>query len=207
MGQSLLDDAELWELSGGDGLVRVHPGTLLLSEGDPVETVYLIQSGQVEVYRRARGRRLVVQILRPGDLLGLVPHLCGRPAHYNARAISPVQVVRLRPEAITWLLQTRPALSKRLLVYLAVHLDRMARRVEELTEGGLRAQVAAVLLDQTEDRSGLIRLPQSTLADLLGASRSSVNRILKEMETEGMIRVHYRRVEVLDVVALRRLIR
>src|SRR5262245_24442586 len=88
-GQALLDDAELWELSGGDGLVKVHPGTLLLSEGDPVESLFLIQSGQVEVYRRARGRRLVMQILRPGDLVGLVPHLCGRPAHYNARAISP----------------------------------------------------------------------------------------------------------------------
>jgi CRP-like cAMP-binding protein len=83
----------------------------------------------------------------------------------------------------------------------------MAKRVEELSGGGLRARVASVLLDQAADGSGVVRLPQSTLADLLGASRSSVNRILKDMEARGMLRVRYRRVEILDAGAVRKAIR
>jgi CRP/FNR family transcriptional regulator, cAMP and macrophage regulator len=204
---ALFDDQELLELAGRDGLARLNPGAPLLTEGDPVESVYLIRSGEVEVYRRTRGRRLVVQILHAGDLLGLVPHLRGRPARYSARAISSVQVLRLRPDAVSWLLQTRPSLSRRYIVYLVGHLERMAKRVEELSGGGLRARVASVLLDQAADGSGIIRLPQSTLADLLGASRSSVNRILKDMEARGMVRVRYRRVEILDSGAVRKVIR
>jgi CRP-like cAMP-binding protein len=204
---ALFDDQELLELAGRDGLARLNPGAPLLTEGDAVESVYLIRSGEVEVYRRTRGRRLVVQILHPGDLLGLVPHLRGRPAHYSARALSSVQVIRLRPDAVSWLLQTRPSLSRRFVVYLIGHLERMAMRVEELSGGGLRARVASVLLDQASDGSGIVRLPQSTLADLLGASRSSVNRILKDMEARGMVRVRYRRVEILDSAAVRKAIR
>jgi CRP-like cAMP-binding protein len=204
---ALFDDQELLALAGRDALSRLTAGAPIITEGDPVESVYLIRSGEVEVYRRAHRRRLVVQILHPGDLLGLIPHLRGRPAQYSARAISSVQVLRLRPDAVSWLLQTRPSLSGRFILYLAGHLERMAKRVEELSGGGLRARVASVLLDQAGGGAGIVRLPQSTLADLLGASRSSVNRILKDMEARGMVRVRYRRVEILDAAAVRRAIR
>jgi CRP/FNR family transcriptional regulator, cAMP and macrophage regulator len=206
-GEPLLDERELLELAGTSGLVRMEAGSVLVTEGVPVEAVYLIRSGEVEIYRKTSGRRMVMQILRPGDFLGLVAHLRGRPPLYSARAITPVQALRLRPEALTWLLQSRPSVSRRFLVYLAAHLERMARRVEELSGAGLGARVAALLLDQTEDGRRSIRLPQSLLAELLGASRSSVNRVLKGLEAQGMVRVRYRRIEVLDAAAIRRLTR
>jgi CRP-like cAMP-binding protein len=196
---------ELWELAGNDGLARIDAGTKLISEGEPVESVYLIRSGEVEVYRLAGRRRLVVQILHPGDMLGLIPHLQGRPARYNARAISPIEAVRLRPDAVTWLLQSRPTLCHQFVVYLAGHLERMARRVEELSGAELPSRVATVLLDQTLDGRRILRLPQATLADLIGASRPTVNRVLKDLAAAGMIRIAYRRVEILDAARLRAL--
>jgi CRP-like cAMP-binding protein len=148
-----------------------------------------------------------MQILREGDFLGLIPHLRGTPAKYSARASTRVDVLRLRPEALTWLLQARPSLARRFLVYLAALVERTTQRIEELSGAGLPARVAALLLDQTEGGNETIRLPQSTLADLLGASRSSVNRILKDLETRGLVRVRYRRVDVVDPIGVRRLMR
>jgi CRP-like cAMP-binding protein len=78
----------------------------------------------------------------------------------------------------------------------------MQGRVVELARGDLRTRIAALLVGET-GATGVIRLPQATLAHLLGASRSSVNRILKEFENQGLLRVEYRRVEVLDVERLR----
>jgi CRP-like cAMP-binding protein len=202
----VIDEQDLAELAA-DGPIRLDAGSALISEGDAVDSVYLIRSGEVEVYRRNRGRRTVMQIMRKGDLLGLVAHLRGTPTRYNARAITPVQLIRLRPEALTWLLQARPTMSRRFLVYMAGMLERMGRRVEELSGAGLRARVAVLLLDETGGGPGTIRLPQSTLADLLGASRSSVNRILKELEADGLLKVRYRQVHVVDAAAVRRLIR
>jgi hypothetical protein len=80
----------------------------------------------------------------------------------------------------------------------------MQSRLLELTQRDLRGQVASLLLNETEDRAGEIQLPQSTLAELLGATRPSVNQVLKSFQAEGLVRLSYRRVEVLDPERLRR---
>jgi len=201
----VLDDRELVEWAGFAGVLRAAAGRQLLSEGGPVDCIYLIQEGQVEVYRRRRGHRVIIMILGPGDLLGLDPHLCQASFPFSARALSPVAAVRLRGDVLTWLLETRPSLSRRLLVYLASHVERMRRRVEELASGDLTVRMATLLLNETDGRSGTLRLPQLTLAELLGASRSSVNRVLKDLEAKGMLRVEYRRIEVLDRDGMRSL--
>jgi CRP-like cAMP-binding protein len=51
----------------------------------------------------------------------------------------------------------------------------------------------------------VVRLPQATLAQLLGATRPAVNRILKTLETDGLIRLGYREIEVADPRALERI--
>jgi CRP/FNR family transcriptional regulator, cAMP and macrophage regulator len=81
----------------------------------------------------------------------------------------------------------------------------MQHRLAELVSPGLRSRVAALLLDETEGDHRLIRLPQSTLAELLGASRPRVNGILKEFERDGLVRLTYRRIEVLDRKRLNRI--
>jgi CRP-like cAMP-binding protein len=82
----------------------------------------------------------------------------------------------------------------------------MQRRLLELTQRDLRGQIASLLLDETEGQQRVIALPQSTLAELLGAARPSVNQVLKGLEEEGLVRLAYRRVEVLDPSGLRRLL-
>jgi CRP-like cAMP-binding protein len=199
----LFTDDELALLTGSPGQLRIEAGTRLMTEGQRVEFVYMMQSGEVEVYRRTASRRVVVQILRAGDLIGAVPFLTRTTSAFSARTLSPVWLVRLRGEVLSRLLETRPSLAHRFMVHLSVRLDRALRRVEELARGDLRSRTAALLLDETEGRSGVIRLPQGTLAELLGASRSSVNRVLKDLEANGVVRLEYRRVEVLDPEGLR----
>src|SRR2546425_1738153 len=60
-GSFLLDERELVEWGGLCGVLQVEPGRLLLSEGEPVECVYLIQDGEVELYCRRGRRRVVLQ--------------------------------------------------------------------------------------------------------------------------------------------------
>jgi DNA-binding MarR family transcriptional regulator len=73
-------------------------------------------------------------------------------------------------------------------------------RVVELLAGGLEAQVASVLLRRAED--GVLNLSQSHLAELIGGQRTSINRVLKALEAEGLIRVSYGQVEILDAAGL-----
>jgi CRP/FNR family transcriptional regulator, cAMP and macrophage regulator len=87
-------------------------------------------------------------------------------------------------------------LSGRWISKLAGSMARMQGRVIELLGQSLHQQVARVLLHEGED--GHFPFPQEVCAALLGASRPSVNQVLKEFETEGLVRLSYGLIEVLD---------
>jgi DNA-binding GntR family transcriptional regulator len=75
-------------------------------------------------------------------------------------------------------------------------------RVVELLAGGLEAQIASVLVRRAE--GGVLNLSQGNLAELVGHPRTSVNRVLKHLEAEGLVKVRYGQVEILDEAGLAR---
>lgn len=196
---------DLQELADSIGVDRVASGTPLLAPGDPVEWIGVIERGEVELSHRGGARRVVLQILRDGDLLGDVPFFCRLPSPFTARTLSEVMLIRLDRVDVEGLLARRPMVAQRFLYSMASRLERTQRRLLQLTGGDLRTQVATLLLDEVAGDTNLVQLPQSTLAELLGARRPSVNRVLKELELEGAVRLAYRRVEVVDPSALARI--
>lgn len=196
--------SEVAELAATIGVETVEPGTRLLGTGGPVEFIGIIERGEVELSHRSGFRRVVLQILRDGDLLGDVPFFCRLPAPFTARALTEVMLIRLDRQSVDRLLAARPALAQRFLYSLASRLDRMQQRLLQLTGGDLRKQVASLLLDESDDMP-VVRLPQATLAQLLGATRPAVNRVLKALEADGLIRLGYRQIEVVDARALERI--
>jgi CRP-like cAMP-binding protein len=192
------------ELAERIGFATYEPGTRLLGPGGPVEWIGLIEYGEIELSHRSGVRRVVLQILRDGDLLGDVPYFCRLPSPYTARTLTEVMLIRLERADLEGLLATHPMIAQRFLYSLASRLERMQRRLLQLTGGELRTQVAALLLDEAGADSEPVRLPQATLAELLGARRPSVNRVLKQLEADGAIRLTYRQVDIIDAAALAR---
>jgi CRP-like cAMP-binding protein len=66
--------------------------------------------------------------------------------------------------------------------------------------GPLEAQIASVLVRRVE--RGVVNLSQSNLAELVGGRRTSVNRVLKRLEEQDLLRVRYGQVEILDEAGL-----
>lgn len=197
-------DDDIRELAESIGIRTVEAGTPLLDQGKPVRYIAVIQRGDVGLYYRSGLRRVMLQRLHEGDVLGDVPYFCRTGSPFSARSLTEVDLLQLEDEVLTRLLHTRPAISQRFLYSLATRLERMQRRLLELTQRDLRGQVATLLLNETEEQPGEIHLPQSTLAELLGATRPSVNQVLKRLQAEGLVRLAYRSVEVVDPEGLRR---
>lgn len=192
--------AKLREMVGAD---EVEAGTPLMVESKPVAFVGVIHDGEVELHHRAGLRRVVLQVLRPGDVFGDVPFLCRVPAPFGARALTDATITRLDPQALWSVLGAHPHLCERFLFSMASRLQRMQHRLLELTAGDLRSQVATLLLDETRGGAGVVHLSQATLAELLAATRPSVNGVLKDLEREGALQLGYRRIEVIDPDLLR----
>lgn len=84
---------------------------------------------------------------------------------------------------------------------MAERMSGLQHRLCDLLALGLDAQLASVLLRESAD-SGRVTLTQDQLAEMLGSARTSVQRVLKQLEQRGLIELGYRRIEVIDPVGL-----
>jgi len=201
-GRAMFTGDEIDELARLVGVDRVEAGTPLLRQGDPVEHIGVIVSGDVELLHRRAARRVVVQVLHPGDLYGDIPLLCGLSMPFSARTLTDAAIVEIPHEVFWRLVDQRPDICRRLLFSLASRVERLQRRLLAVTSGDLCHQVSSLLLDEVGDAPGEVRLSQATIAELLGSTRPSVNRVLHELAAAGHVTLGYRRIEVRDPAAL-----
>ncbi|WP_305081032.1 MULTISPECIES: Crp/Fnr family transcriptional regulator [unclassified Nocardiopsis] len=164
--------------------------------------VWIVRSGHVELVAGAGTRRVVVQILRAGDVDGDIQLLLGMPLPYTGRAVEDVELLELDPQEFERLLATHPAIARRWLSSVAERLNTSHMRILGLLGRSLAQQTAQLLLDEAE--TDVIALPQRTLAAMLGVRRPSLNKVLKEFEREGLVAVRYAAIDLLDRPALAR---
>jgi len=129
----------------------------------------------------------------------------GEPYASSARAISEVRAFRLERTRLIPLLIEHPVIAMRWLVAGLSQLEATQRRVIRLMHRTVREQVAEVLLDEA-DEYGEVHLSQSSLADLLGASRQSVNEALAGFREMGASETGYRLIRVIDTTKLAKVI-
>jgi CRP-like cAMP-binding protein len=196
-----LTPADLDALSDAGTYVEKYPGTHLFREGEESVAAYVIQKGEVELYRtRPTGRRVVGRI-HPGAVIGDIAMFQNRPYISSARAVVPVRAFRLERTKLVPVLVQHPIIAMRWLVAGLSQLEATQRRVIRLMHRTVREQVAEVLLDEA-DEYGEVHLSQSSLADLLGASRQSVNEALSSFREAKAIETGYRLIRVLDRATL-----
>ena len=192
-----LAPADLSALSKAGEYVDKYPGTHLFKEGTEAAAAFVVQKGQVELYRiRTEGRRVVARV-GEGATIGDIAMFQGHSYISSARAIDHVTAFRLDRSRLIPVLMEHPKIAMRWLVASLSQLEATQRRVLRLMHRTVREQVAEILLDES-DAYGEVHLSQSSLATLLGASRQSVNEALGELRREGLADTGYRVMRVTD---------
>lgn len=192
-----LTPADLDALSDAGSYVEKYPGTHLFREGEDSVAAYVIQKGEVELYRtRVAGRRVVGRI-HPGAVIGDIAMFQSRPYISSAKAVTSLRAFRLERAKLIPVLMQHPIIAMRWLVAGLGQLEATQRRVIRLMHRTVKEQVAEVLLDEA-DEYGEVHLSQSSLADLLGASRQSVNEALSAFRDAKAIETGYRLIRVTE---------
>ncbi|MCB4209000.1 Crp/Fnr family transcriptional regulator [Arthrobacter sp. UM1] len=192
--------------------VNLSRGSSLFKEGDQGEELYFIVSGKVKLGRKAPdGRENLLAVLGPGELFGEMALFDPSPRTATATAVSETRLVGLKHSNLRDVLQTRPEVSMQLLQALARRLRRTNESLADLVFSDVPGRVAKALLDLA-DRFGrpapdgiLVphELTQEELAQLVGASRETVNKALAEFVQRGWLRLEARAVVILDLNRLR----
>jgi len=178
-------------------VLNKYKGTHLFREGDLADACYIIEDGEIELYRRSGSEKSVISRIGSGAVVGDIAMFQDRPYLSSARAITGTRVLRLERDRLVPLLLGRPVLAMRWLVNGLSQLESTQRRIIRLMNRTVLEQVAGLLEDE-QDGFGEVLLSQATIAELLGASRQSVNEALSQLRSEGAIDTGYRRITVLD---------
>lgn len=177
----------------------------------PMTDLALVLEGIMEVsHTSTTGRRHVNAYLRPGDVFGLIPLIDGKPCTHDTWARGPLTLMRVPRETLLHCMATDPVFLKAVLLELCNASRSASTQLAKRALLPLRALTAWTLQD-IASRHGFhcdnsrklnLRLSQDGLADLLGVTRQSTNRELKQLEREGLIRVGVSEIEVLDITGL-----
>lgn len=177
--------------------VSRYPGTHLFREGEPADAAYLVERGDVDLYRTLGGRRRVITRVGPGSVIGDVAMFGEGTYLSSARAATPVKAFRFERSRLLPELVRYPAVCLRWLVAGLRQLERTQRRIIHLMHKTVLAQVADLLAEEAAQRPEVL-LSQATIATLLGTTRQSVNEALATLRGMGLVETGYRRIKVLD---------
>lgn len=187
-------------LAGHLVLRKLDSGQVVFDPQDRPDGVWLVRSGVVELMMGSGQSRLVVQVLREGDVFGDVSLLTDRESSYYPRAACATICLWLAADDFLRLLAHRPAIARLWLSHCAARFFDSQARLPGLLEGSLPQRTAVLLI--REARGGMITLSQATLAAMLGIPRPSVNRVLRMFQRQGLISLSYRRIRILDEIRL-----
>ncbi len=202
----MIKRAEMGELRKIGQVRYVDAGTLVAAAGSPATHVQVVAEGELELMARLESGRATMALVRTGGVIQDIPMLLGKPQPFDAVATRETEMIALSRQRFSELLRSSPTLAIRWMTSIARRLDDDRRRLVVVTSKPLIAQVAYLLLDLAEfDNSGrcIVRLSHTTIANLLGARRQSVTRVMAELRQQGRISTRYGVTVVEDPDGLR----
>ena len=190
-------------------------GTYLTREGEPADSLFVIERGLVRVSRTSRqGRELVLELVGAGEMIGELGVLeASGTQTADAMAVEATSCVALSRDDLRALVRATPELGLRLLATLVDHIHSKDEELAEVAFLDLPGRLAHKLL-QLADQHGkpveggvriAVRVPQSELAAMVGSSRENVNRALGRFVTSGAVAIDRGSITILDADALRAL--
>ncbi|GAB6095713.1 Crp/Fnr family transcriptional regulator [Desulfatiferula olefinivorans] len=186
-------------------------GEVLFFKGDDGEAMYIIRSGTIKiVLPSVVGEEIIVTLLSDNDFFGAMAMLDGMPRSADAVSITPSEIFVLGRNDFLSILQSDINALKTILC----DLSRMIRKTDDLLGDvcffNISVRLAKKLMELAEstgrpEKDGIvldISLTQKELGDMVGATRESVNKALKNLREEGLIDIDGNRIRIMDMEGL-----
>ena len=202
-----LDDAASASLLANMVSVKISKGTILFAEGDGGDQLYVIAEGKLKLGTSSGdGRENLLSILGPGEMFGELSLFDPGPRTSTATAVTDAKLLSLGQEKLLPWLAENPKVSLQLLASLAQRLRRTNEAVGDLVFSDVPGRVAKALIDlgerfEKKTEEGLFvhhDLTQEELAQLVGASRETVNKALADFAGRNWLKLDGRAVLITD---------
>ena len=180
-------------------------GQVIYVEGEPAESIYILESGWVKATRMTReGREQAMIFLRPVEVFGDIAVFTGTTYPGTVVALEAVDVWIIPAKTILNLIPRHPDLAMAVIRHLGGRVLHYISLVEDLSLRSVEARLANTLLRNAEVQDGQLIVPRrewttfDEMAVRLGTVRDVLSRALKTLEAEGLLRVEKQAIILLD---------
>ena len=176
---------------------------VVLTEGEIGDSLYMIQSGRVKVVIGDEdGREIILKILGPGDFFGEMSMIDKQPRSASVTSLEPSVFLILSHNAFGKCIEQAPRIGNFVMRVLAQRVREADRKIGTLALMDVYGRVASTLLELAVYKNGALmvgeKLSQQDLANMVGASREMVNRILKDLADRGFITVESKSITIIN---------
>ncbi|MFQ5973897.1 MAG: Crp/Fnr family transcriptional regulator [Alphaproteobacteria bacterium] len=212
---SQLQPEELEEVRQFSRVVAFDRDEVIFSKGDDGDSLFVILDGRIGIRTVSEsGKQLFLNILEQGEVLGEIGLLDGRERTAGAMAMEPSRLLKIDRTDFIPFLERHPKLGLRLMSVLCERLRWTSEIIESTIFLDIPRRLAKRLLALAEDHGGpedkgtkvSIGLSQEDLANMLGATRESVNKVLRSLQRQGVIRYDRDNIVILDPRYLKALV-
>lgn len=194
-------DPRLIEIIQDRAVARSYPRrAVLFREGDHPDGAYFIEDGRVLIESSTvEGAAVGLNVAGAGEVVGAQSLLRDNALRSaTVSALRDLQVLLLRPTEFERLRTEFPIIDRFFMLVLDERLRQMSDRLAEAVHASADERVRLRLRELAEAYDGTIQMSQETLASLCGTTRPTVNRVLRGMEDEGVLKLFRSRVQILE---------
>ena len=195
-----LSEDELRALSM-QGVVKNFPkNTVIVSEGDETDLLYIIIAGRVKVFvGDEEGKEIVLGTQGPGEYFGEMV-LDGGPRSASVMTLEPSRFAVIPKHRFREFLRSHPEFAIHLVEKLIHRTRALTENVRSLALMDVYGRVARLLLELGREAGGKLvidqKLTQQDIASRVGASREMISKILKDLSLGGYITVEKKRITI-----------
>jgi CRP-like cAMP-binding protein len=203
---SRLSDDQLQRVSAHAVPQRLEEGQWLFSQGDPARRFYLVEKGQIRLFRlSSEGEEKIIEIVSPGQTFAEALMFLNAPRYpVCAAALGPSEVIAIDARDFAAMLRESVDTCFVVMGALSQRLRGLIGEIDNLTLHTAKSRVARYLLAHCpEDRRAFeLDVRKGVLASLLSVKPETFSRVVKQLTQDGIIEVHGAHITILNRDAL-----
>ncbi|MDP7246999.1 MAG: Crp/Fnr family transcriptional regulator [Candidatus Peribacteraceae bacterium] len=202
-----ISEEEMHELVSGVIDKQMDKKEFIYTPQDLVENVYVLKEGEVTLYKSVDGKRVVLDILKPGSVFGNIGFDAeGSDRHY-AEITEKAYICTLPSSYFLQILKKRPEVALRALKVLSKRLSQYEAQIKALSTLQAKDRILATvrLVNQKDSESILpdvlkrpTKITHEKLGNMTGLTRETVTKQLNELEKAGMIRINRKQIHLTE---------
>ncbi|WP_084315606.1 Crp/Fnr family transcriptional regulator [Thalassobacillus devorans] len=198
-----LDNDQMDAVTEAIRSLTYQKGDIIYRAGDPSDSLYIVNTGSVRIYRISdSGKEQVVRLLQPGDFTGEYALFSESLHESYAEANEPVTICTIRRNNLQDFLMRYPSIVLKILKTYSARLEQSEKQTTSLATESVGKRLSLYLAELAEaSGSDTIRLPMNKkdLASFLGTTPETISRRLADLEAKGLIhKLDPKRFRLLD---------